>query len=502
MPSKEIKELRQAGKLEEALSMAEVELKQSPDDIWSKRNISWVYYEYLKSTSSSEQFDSFIKWLKEIYLLRLPDTEKMLYDNLSWQIGKMVFSLSKATPFDPGKAIQVFEIIQHFHFTKPSESYSFLFKSLHKNLKDTDSYFQLADWWDFNNFQPEDFQKSKLENGNEMMAIAEQAYIAYSRHLLPRHSGLGDVIFNREKALSFLPILSSIVEQYPQFQYPPYFKAKLLLALGNKENILSSLLPFAKTKRDSFWVWEMLAEAFPDKQDILLACYCKALSCKSPAEMLINLRQKMAGVLIARKLFKEAKTEIALLIQARINKGYKIPNEIINWESEDWYQMTECATSNFHFYKKYLSLAESLLFSDIEEETVIVEFVNMQKQILNFIASENKYGFFKYDRFLNDVRVGDILKVRFQNGIPGGKYQLFTAIKIQDETFKAKYLKEVNGKIKIPSGKSFAFLENVFIHPSIVVERKLIDGMQFSGTAIKSYNLEKKQWGWKLIDNI
>ena len=39
MPAKEIKELRQSGKLEEALEMAQNELRDSPDNIWSKRNI-------------------------------------------------------------------------------------------------------------------------------------------------------------------------------------------------------------------------------------------------------------------------------------------------------------------------------------------------------------------------------------------------------------------------------------------------------------------------------
>ncbi len=66
MPAKEIKELRQAGKLDEALNLAKAELEAEPDNIWPKRNISWVYYDYLKLNGTPEHFDTFISWLNEI----------------------------------------------------------------------------------------------------------------------------------------------------------------------------------------------------------------------------------------------------------------------------------------------------------------------------------------------------------------------------------------------------------------------------------------------------
>jgi len=49
MSFKEIKELRQAGKLEEALQMANQALETDPDNIWNKRAIAWVYYDYIKN---------------------------------------------------------------------------------------------------------------------------------------------------------------------------------------------------------------------------------------------------------------------------------------------------------------------------------------------------------------------------------------------------------------------------------------------------------------------
>jgi hypothetical protein len=159
MPSNEIKELRQSGKLEEALIMAQTELEADPNNIWAKRNISWVFYDYLKKNEQPEHVEDFLLWLEKFNTLELPKEEEMIFEKLSWQAGKMVFALNKANPNEPDKCIQLFNKIQTFHFPKPSAGYSFMFKAFQKVLKRTDIYIQFADWWDFKNFRPEDYQK-------------------------------------------------------------------------------------------------------------------------------------------------------------------------------------------------------------------------------------------------------------------------------------------------------------------------------------------------------
>jgi hypothetical protein len=208
----------------------------------------------------------------------------------------------------------------------------------------------------------------------------------------------------------------------------------------------------------------------------------------------------MVGILISKKLYGEAKTEIELLVEARNGHGFKIPNEVVNWQSQEWYKTAVSKTSNIGFYKQFTSVAEAILFSDTPEEMVIVEFVNTDKKMLNFIASESKFGFVKYDRFFKDVKVGDTLKVRFQGAAKEGMCQLYTAMKVNDETFRKQFLKEVEGEVKIPAGKSFGFLGDVFVHPTIISKLKLTDGIQLKAKAIKSYSQDKKIWSWKVFD--
>ena len=45
---------------------------------------------------------------------------------------------------------------------------------------------------------PEDFEKGKMPTGKEVMAVAEQAYIAYAKHLLPKQNQLGEIVFDKE----------------------------------------------------------------------------------------------------------------------------------------------------------------------------------------------------------------------------------------------------------------------------------------------------------------
>lgn len=467
-----------------------------PDNIWTKRNISWVFYEYMKKNASLEKYDVFLTWLDEIINLELTAEEEMLYETICWPIGSLLFNMAKANQQEPQKVYSLFEKIKGLPFPKPTAGYSFLFKAFHKVFKDTDHYLHFADWWNFENLRPEDFEKDKLENGRDIMSIAEQAYITYSKKLLPSYAS-GQWTFDREKVEAFLPALAKVEEGHPKLQYPAYFHAKLLLALGEKENVLDTILPFAKRKKNEFWVWQVLAEAFSEDKEIEFACYCRALSCGGAEEMLVKLRQNMAELLLEKGLFTEARTEIDLAVTARKAQDFPIPKKISDWLSSDWYSKAAERKSNTEFYKNYLSVAEELLYNDQAEELVFVEFVNTDKHIANFMADGNKVGFFKYERLIKKVEVGDVLKVRFQDGSKEGFNRALTVQKTENEEFKRLFVKEVSGAVRIPDGKPFGFIKDIYVEPSIISNLEVVNGMEITGKAIKSFNNKTDEWSWR-----
>lgn len=529
MSFKEVKELRKAGKLDEALAKALADLESAIkgveteafrinkiDDtielfedkitlqvptglLWAKRSLAWVYYDYLGKYAKQPNYDLFFENLLKIKELQLPSEEKLIYDSCAWQIGSMVFSLQKMDPVEYDKINMIFDIIQDFLFTRPSNAFSFLFKAFHKGYHFWDRYLEFAEWWNFENFRTEDFLEDEY-NGKKSMALAEQGYIAYSKKLLE-----GEVLdasvqhreLNKERVQAFLPQLDLIIEKYPGYQYPPYFKAKLLLALGKEENLLSVFLPFAKKKRNDFWVWELLAEAFQEDNDIYFACYCKALSLKTQDEYLVKTRQVLASMLIARSMFNEAKTEIEKIIETRTKNEWRIPYQVSSWIGQEWYKSATASRDNKEFYRKYVKNAEEILFQDVREEIVVVEFVNEDKTMLNFVKDIRKHGFFNYRGHLDSPRVGDILAVRFSDEGNNGFFKVLTARVTAPDTV-TDAIKSFDGTIKIIS-QGIGFVDDVFVEPRFIKEFKFTDGQMVKGKAILSFNKKKNQWGWKAI---
>lgn len=491
MSFKEVKELRKSGKLEEAINLAQQDLEKEPSNIWNKRSIAWVYHDYLKKYSSIENFDRFVEYLEKLKSLELPEEEKMIFDTCVYQVGKILFALSRVENIDYSKINILFELVTNFHLTKPSESYSFLYKAFHKGYKNWSNYLQFADWWDFSNFRSQDYLSEEFK-GKKIMSIVEQAYIAYSKKLLD-----GEVI-NKGHAQYFITKLDLLIKNHPEYQYPLYFKAKLLLAIGDNTNMLSAFLPFAKKKRNDFWVWELLADVFPKEDERKFASLCKALSLKSPDDFLINTRQKITSLLIDKKLFNEAKTEIIKILSTRNDNNWRIPQQVQQWTKEQWYKSAISYSDNKGLYNRYSNKAEEILFQDIPEETVAIEFVNNNKNILSFIKDKSKYGFFKYSSFLEKPEIGDHLQVRLQGDGKDGYYKVLTVKKITGE-IKSQAIRTFKGKLKLIKPNNFGFADDVFIDPKTIAENNLEDNQEIKGKAILTFKKKKNEWGWKVI---
>lgn len=498
MISQEITQLRKAGKLEEALEKTDQALAEDSNNIWNKRAAAWVYYEYLKKYAQLDSYDDFKKNLNLIKDLELPEDEKMVFDNCGWQIGSVVYSLNKTEQVDYHKINELFELIKDFHFTKPSEAYTFIYKAFHKGYHNWSRYQEFATWWGFENFRAEDYQKEEY-NDKKIMSIVEQAYIAFSKNLLEgerRNPFELEKFINKEKINAFLPQLDIIIDQHADYQYPPYYKAKLLLASGGEESALKAFLPFAKQRKNDFWVWELIAEIFKDDKEIQLACHCKALSLKTQEDFLVKTRQALAELLILKEKYSEAKFEIERAKQTYEDHGWNVPRQINEWIDQNWFQSANTTPNNNKLYSEHIHQAEEILFSDIPERIVAVEFVNEEKQILNFIENKNQQGFFKYGGILKKPKIGDILKVRLSNKNQDTFYRVLTTNKLDSST-ECEAVKPFEHSFKLIQNLGIGFADNIFIDPHLIKKHNLVDGMQISGKAILTFNKKKEEWGWK-----
>jgi hypothetical protein len=192
MSFQEVMRLRNEGKLSDAYELAvsdydSVEKKIGDENkqvIWAKRALSWVYFDYLKKAVEDEDKNKTIKILKKVSSLQLPSNEVMFFDQVVWKIGSIIFGIQNSEPIDYRSVSEIFELIRDFEFSRPSESYSFLFKAFLKGYKKWDHFIEFAEWWDYENFRAEDYEKEELPNGRKIISLVERAYIAYSKKLL------------------------------------------------------------------------------------------------------------------------------------------------------------------------------------------------------------------------------------------------------------------------------------------------------------------------------
>ena len=142
MPAKEIKELRQAGKLDEAFAMSKAELEAEPANIWGKRNLSWVLYAQLDV--AAVDLSVFLSKIDELKQLALPDTEEMFFENISIVISKAARVITHVEPIDIEKLYQLFDAIKELPIKRDCKWFSVLYGAFHKGMKDSNRYIEFA----------------------------------------------------------------------------------------------------------------------------------------------------------------------------------------------------------------------------------------------------------------------------------------------------------------------------------------------------------------------
>jgi hypothetical protein len=246
-----------------------------------------------------------------------------------------------------------------------------------------------------------------------------------------------------------------------------------------------------------------MADVFQENDDRKLACLCKALSFNSSEEFIINLRHKMASELINRENYQAAKAEIEKIVEIREQNGWNILNTVKEWQNQEWYQSTQANQDNTELYQKYAPQVEEILYEDIAEESVVVEFVNKHKKVLNFVKDQSFSGFFNYAGYLDKPEIGDILKVRLKQEGNEGYHKVLTLQK-DDETKEHPAITDFQGQIKLKPPHNFGLVISsdngkIFIHSKMVEKNKIEDKTGISGKAVLSYNKKRGEWEWKAI---
>jgi hypothetical protein len=328
------------------------------------------------------------------------------------------------------------------------------------------------------------------------MSIAEQVFTAYYKSLIPSVENP----IEREVVFENVKKIDEILKKHPDFVYLVYFKVQMLLAIGEKEELKKSYLPFAQKKFSEFWVWDLMSQIVETDEE-KLTCLCQACkSGKGVEQMKTGVYLKMAKYFLSNGMLSEAKSELLKIKKIKEKFLQKIPSEVINLLSSEKIENTKETLSNNEFYNNNTQNVDAILFSNFPAQNIFVNNVNQEKKMISFITDDEKIGYFKHDRVNPNLKiyVGDVLSVRFKQISEEFPSKLLTLKKTEDISLRNRNIKEVFGKLKI-SQKGFGFVDDVFIPSSIIEKNKFIDFQSLKVVAVRKYDKQKAQLSWNYV---
>jgi tetratricopeptide (TPR) repeat protein len=407
--AKKIFELRKAGEIEEAHTLAIQEFAEFPNDAWIVRAYAWVLYDKLKDAIHKDDDASIASLLGELEQLPIDASDEVLVKSLHWvkeHSKPHVRKWEKAKQFEKeghlGEALEVFRVIKgsftetdiHFqdsygwclykyikqlsenpavnlsicrnllyeylelHNEKPSNLHSRILWLAEKLSSNTGfPFYDIFRKWGAANFQDTDWEKHEYE-GKSYPGLAEKTIQGISKYLL--QNGVD------EEINEFQPYLDKALSVIDDNIWLYYYKAKLLLKTSDFEAAEQFLTPVIKQKKNEYWVWALLGDIYTHRDHSkAISCYCKALLCPADEKYLVKTRVTFGKLLEKAGFVNEAKTEIEQSISTRKKEGTPIPHDLIEIGKSDWYLKATVLANNHSFYIANKSQAEDILFADL-----------------------------------------------------------------------------------------------------------------------------------------
>lgn len=402
----DIMKLRKEGKLREAYEAARQSLALEPDDVWAKRAMMWVVYDYAKQNTAPDKREGFLRCVHQMTFLQIPAEEDMFYNSA----GILVRNVVRKCVGDPsatGFLSALWEELRQWNWTIPGKAYSGLLLSFLKVKDQWPLFADFCEWWNFDHLTDEDFEAMLLPDGNKDLPLAEKAYMAYSKALLR--------LADRNRIRLWLPVLEDLVKLHPNYVFLSYYCVKLQLLSGEKNKVVDLLKPLAIKKSGEFWVWELIADAAGTDEECLSA-YSKAMLCRSPEKMTVALRERVGMCLLRNGYVAEAKRELEEVVRIRTENKWRVQQEVLLQLGSDELQDVVAAKDNRSFYRTHASLAEDEFLGKTEVLEAKVLHVNEEKRFVSFSIGKRKTGFFKEKNLkrLKSLHVGDLIEMRVE----------------------------------------------------------------------------------------
>lgn len=410
MSYSEILQLRNTGHIIEAYTAAKQLFISDDENINNARLFALLANELVVYHVGQSDLDLCLSVIRDFVLLSsIPSQEVGIYNHMANSVRVFAQKLNERPNPNLTKMDQCFDCIKTIPLYHAGIGFSILVSTIFK-IKSWSRLNEFAYWCGWEHLRDEDFEPFITQQNTKIMALAEQIAIKMAKYLLEKN--------NQEDILSFIPKLQELSKNYPKYTYPPYFLAKLYIAIDQQDQAHEVLLPFVQKKSRDFWVWQLMAEIQYETEKKVMY-YAKALDCGSRKEdMLVALYEEAAGYFVQAEYYSMAKWMIEHALQIRKRNNWRISPELQYITRQAWFMNTTSSRES-QYIKEQASMAEVEALGRVKMKPNRNHKPTAQNEEVSFEGTLKRnsagFGFIK-DKIIGDVFIPQSIILNHQNG--------------------------------------------------------------------------------------
>jgi tetratricopeptide (TPR) repeat protein len=461
--SQQITALRKGGNLDGAEELALNEFLENKDDKFFQSSYGWVIYFRLKNIT----------------------------DDL------------KVKKVTQGKAISLLnyyvdEYAKLNLIDRPDLLHSMILMQVLKVDKEWVRFLGFAKWWGIENFREDDYKPLELKNGKKVASLNLRFYYRIGHALTKRYLDI-----KNERRGWAEDQLNLILRQKKDDQWLRFYESKLLLLKGDSKGALKSLKLVIKKQSQAFWAWAHLGDiiSLSDSNKAIL-CYQHAINLSHIPTSVVNVREKLAKLLVTQGKYIEAVVQITKTLELRkILGSNKISNDLNQMINTDW-------------YKKYVGgdlpkeIDVSNLVNDIiynSEELIfkigVIDNQNKERKLAHVSFGLDDGVVLLHNQFsdISSIKVGTVINVFFEE-------EGHTPIrwKGSEQTLIDGFLQEFSGFLELVPEKEFGFIridskESIFVPPYLMHTIKDKTESKIKCIGMLAMDKSKGKKGWKAL---
>ena len=154
-----------------------------------------------------------------------------------------------------------------------------------------------------------------------------------------------------------------------------------------------------------YYIWREYAN-LTDDNETKIGLLLKALKKETNEDFIGKIHLDLAETLIKEKLFESAAKELKVMSDHYKKQGWSIP-----YKCSSLRQLCEGKRDSKQFQSSYyLGIAENVIYSSLPAVYGVIDYINIEKNVLHIIDTESNILFYKYET--TELKVGNFVVFR------------------------------------------------------------------------------------------